>query len=382
MHSKRLVVTSVVRHADAEECSSFLRVVDVARGETLLTAALPESPYRREDPNPRGGLRGARGVSVLPDRLVVAASDRAFVFEPPWTLAAEITHPWMGGVHDVFAEPDALWIASTAADLLLKIGWNGTLLDAWSWREDETLVASLGFGKLGGFDESRDYRLPSPGIAAYDVVHLNSVSRSSRGLLLSFGRVLSPRALRLENVKGRLGRLGETGRVAGGLVAAARRLQDERRSLAPVPAPSRQGSSFALVGLHDGGASLREEGRGEILFREAGTRVPNHDGLEAGNLLLFNDSNRCRLVAVDQETGVVYRSVEVPGSPGFARGLAEIGGGLYAVGSQNPAAVHLIDLEASEVIRSVRFDDKPGETVYGVAPLPESFDESEAAQGR
>jgi hypothetical protein len=59
--------------------------------------------------------------------------------------------------------------------------------------------------------------------------------------------------------------------------------------------------------------------------------VPNHNAVLEGTLLIYNDSNQGRLVAYDCSSGRVRRSVVIPGSPSFARGLVAFGDGLYGV---------------------------------------------------
>src|SRR5204862_4656204 len=82
--SRRIVVTSVVRYAVPTEMSGWLRVVDLSSGETVFATLVPESVWRRHDPNPRGGTRGTRGVSVHGERLVIAGAERLYVFDTRW----------------------------------------------------------------------------------------------------------------------------------------------------------------------------------------------------------------------------------------------------------------------------------------------------------
>ena len=65
---------------------------------------------------------------------LVANAERLFVFDASWKPAGTITHPLLGGVHDVLAEEDGIWAACTCADLLLRVSWDGRLLTAWDWR--------------------------------------------------------------------------------------------------------------------------------------------------------------------------------------------------------------------------------------------------------
>jgi len=70
----RLIVTTVVRHAGQKQASGFFHIADTRTKQVLRKFAVPESAFRLNDPNPRGGLRGARGVSCWGDRIIIANS--------------------------------------------------------------------------------------------------------------------------------------------------------------------------------------------------------------------------------------------------------------------------------------------------------------------
>jgi hypothetical protein len=360
-----LAVTSVVRHAGPEETSAFLRIVDFGEGRVLATAAVPESAHRADDPNPRGGLRGARGASFHGDRFVVANSNRLFVMDQDWRLVRELSHPLMSAVHDVLADEDGIWITSSNLDLLMKLSWDGELLDTWTWRHDPKLVRTLGFRGVPTLDETRDYRDPRTlRSGVHNIVHLNAVTRGDEGLIVSFGRIIPPGTVRRRSVGARLRR------VAGAF-----------RSLDPPAAPGTRGevsqvagsSSAILLLSHGGDRRLRDGARAELLFQSGPIRVPNHNALQIGDLLVYNDSNVNSLVAFDRRAREVAREVALPGDDGFARGLLHLGDGRFLVGSQSPAAVHVADLGAGKVVSSIDLGGQPHETVYAVARVPEGF---------
>jgi hypothetical protein len=323
--SRRVVVTSVVRYAVPNSMSGWLRVVDLEAGETVFRTLVPESVWRRHDPNPRGGTRGTRGVSVHGDRLVIAGAERLYVFDTQWRLVAELTHRLMADVHDVLAGDDGIWVAATGCDALLLYGWDGKLLETCALRDDEPLVDRLGRPGhwLPPLDPAVDYRDPRIRMNVFDAMHLNGLARAQDGLLLSLGRV----STREEDV-------------------------------------GRSGFS-ALV--HFGDERLR------VLHRQPGAAVPNHNVAHTDDLLLFCDSNRHRLVAYDARTGAERVSVSVPGDPPFVRGLAQIDEAVWLVGSQAPLALYAVDLSRGERVAEYRLDGVEHEAVYAVCPLPGRF---------
>jgi hypothetical protein len=353
----RIAVTSAVRHAGAADFSGYVRVVDLASGEVALKAPIPESGRRADDPNPRGGVRGAKGVSALGDRLVVANSERLFVFDPAWSLAGEITHPLMGAVHDVLAVEDGVWVTCSACDLLLKVDWHGEPVETWSWRSEPSLVSALGFDSLPPLDPELDHRDPRAAQqGVHNVVHLNAVTRSPDGLLVLFGRVLAP-----ELVKQRLRKAGLARALAR--VGISRPLPTRPTQ---VPASTVPGSSFAVV-------ELRDAGPPQLVLHRSGTTVPNHNVEAVGDSIVYLDSNAGRLVVWDRESASERAAVAIPGSPSFARGLVRLDASTYLVGSQAPLALHAVDLSAGAVTETVELAGEPNESVYGLEIVPPAF---------
>jgi hypothetical protein len=359
----RIAVTSQVRFAGQAAYSGFLRIVDIDSGETLLTEPVPESRFRSSDPNPRGGLRGAKGISVAGDRLAVANSETVFALDAVWRPLGSFTHPFAGSIHDLLAEEDAIWIACTNADLLLKLDWDGNEIDRWSWRDDPRLVRELGFRSLPRFDPAIDYRDPRAlqgGV--HNVTHLNGVTRCAEGLLLSFGRVLSPAEVRRRRVRAVPGRL------------AARVGVQRAAPTTPTPLPTNfmPGSSSAILVLPESGGPLTGTSA-RLLLRVEDVVVPNHNVHEAGDLLVYDDSNGSRLVAVERSSGRERSSVPIPGDPAFVRGLARLDDDVYLVGSQAPLAVHAVDVRRSEVVGSFELAGAEHESVYAICVLPSIF---------
>jgi hypothetical protein len=373
---RRVAVSSIIRHAHPALESGLLRVMDLDTGRVLLTAPMPQSAHRAADPNPRGGLRGGRGVSFSANRFVVANTERLFVFDRQWQMVGELSNPRTADVHEILAERDGVWVTCTACDLLLKLCWEGTVLDSWSWRRDRRLAAQFGFESLPDLSEGLDYRDPRQrGHDVQDVGHMNAVTRAREGLVVSLGRVLTPRAYRSRRLK-RLARKA-TGRVAiarPALAALTRR--HLRKMMADVlPLPDRGSGSSALVLVPDRTASLESTPAATLLLRQDGIGLPNHNVLEVDGLLVYNDTNGGRLVAHDRRKDNSARSVGVPGSPGYARGLAWLEGETFVVGSQRPTALHIIDLRAGRVTSSVVLGRDPWESASSIALVPDSFDD-------
>ncbi|MBZ4422343.1 hypothetical protein [Myxococcus sp. RHSTA-1-4] len=364
MHDTRLLVTSIVRISGIGESSGYVRLVSRKERRVLATWPTPESPYRQFDLNPRGGLRGGRGIGADSERVVIAMTDRLFVFDRSWRQVGELTHPLFGEVHDILVEQDGVWVTASASDRLVKLGWDGTLLRSWSWRDDPALVEALELHDAPADDANADYRDPRQLPPVYDFVHLNGVSRAPEGLLLSFGFVASSVTRRLQRVLGLPGvllkKLGfDTGMSRPSRTFALRFLS----------------SRISTSSWH--GVLLPDQGAARLVTRMDGVKIPNHNLLRHGDAFVFNDTHSSHLVrrAVD---GSRTEQVRVPGSPAFARGLAPLGGSRFAVGSQRPAALYEIDFDDLSCEPLCELSTHPHECVYGIHAVPDGFGEPPA----
>jgi hypothetical protein len=353
----RVAVTSAVRHAGHERFSGYVRVVDLDGGAVLHIEPVPESPWRGVDPNPRGGTRGAKGVSVHGDRLVVCNSDSVFVLDHRLEPVTTFTHPLAGAIHDVLAEESGIWVTCTNADLLARFTWDGELAETWSWRDDALLMRELGFDSLPSTDLALDYRDPrvlQGGVT--NVVHLNAVTRGEQGLQLGLGRILAPDEVARRQRMARLGR-------AAARLGVVRRRKPETTT---APASAIPGSTAAIV-------ELRDDGSTRLRASQASVTVPNHNVLEHQGGLLYNDTNEGCLNGYLRREKIEHVTVAVPGDPGFARGLSHWRDDVFLVGSQHPLAVHAIDVTAGEVVETFELGGEENESVYAIAVLPETF---------
>jgi len=208
--SGRLLVTSIVRHADLRQASGFASVLELDSGRILMRSPVPESTRRARDPNPRGGLRGARGIAFCGNKLALANTERVLIFDSNWRLKNEITHPLMAGIHDLLADPEGIWVTCTSADLLVRVSWEGDLVSVWEWRADARLRTQLGFKQLARVNRGIDFRDPeSSRSAPRNLAHLNSIHHSGDRILVSLGRVIPPHSYKRLVLAGWMGRISQ-----------------------------------------------------------------------------------------------------------------------------------------------------------------------------
>jgi hypothetical protein len=361
-----VAVTSIVRHAAASEHSSFLTVVDIGTERIVGRFAIPETSMREHDRNPRGGIRGARGIAIGEDSWAVATADRIYVLNLAGGLVREISHPLAGGIHDLCPAAAGVWVAATASNSALLFSWDGQLLDSWHWCLDEGIRESFDLPRGLAPDPFLDYRVPSAGIGQYDITHLNSVYAAGTQLLVSLGHILPHAAIRQLRRRSRIARYGDRHRLTSSLVAKARHRRESRLLEASLPAPERKGGTYAVVSVPlEAGRISRAPS--SVVWQDARVKTPKHNLLLANGALLYTDSDRGLLVTVDVADRRELRTVAIPGSPPFARGLCAVGDA-YVVGSQRPLSLSIVS--QGHVTGSIVLPGHEWETSYAVGYLP------------
>ncbi len=363
----RLAVTSVIRHADAQSKSGFVHVIDWPSGDILARLPIPESVARAGDRNPRGGFRGVRGVTVCGNRLLVANADRIFVCDRSWRLDGEITHPLMGGNHDILADDEGVWTCCTNSDLLLKFSWSGALLREWDCRADSAFARQLRIEWAPPVRRDLDYRQAAVAARNSNILHLNSLNRDGDGrLVVSLGRIRPQHESWASQVKRTRRRWL---RPLGAALHHIERLGG--RGFEALPSIS--GGRCAVIRLGEGGGATGHAA--ELIWESDGAGVPNHNATLCGTALIYNDSNAHCLTRVDLQRDSKVHTVRIPGDRPFVRGLCQTGPDLFICGSQNPAALFEVDIEEQRTVREVVVSKIPNESVYGICEIPDSFDD-------
>ena len=314
---RRVVVSTICRGSRPGEPSGHLYVVDTERG-VLGSCEVPAAPYLEREPNPRGGIRGGRGLAAVADTLLVANGAQVLRFDRAWRPLTTISHPWCGNLHDIAVHDDRLWVCSTANDALAVFDLAGRLTDLVDLRPTALLD---GAGDGARFAATIDYRDPAGyELAASNRLHANGIGFDASGVpLVSLGR-----------------------------------------------AESEDGCERGLI--------VRADGRADPLAVADDVAVPTHNVAPlADGTVLTLDSGAGELLVLRAD-GAVARSLPLapPAPYGFLRGLCPAGGGTVLVGERNRLLV--VDLGAARTTASFTLAESPSESVYAIAPLPADFE--------
>ena len=312
---ERYLVSTICRGSRPGEPSGHLYVVDLEQG-VQGSCPVPPCEHLHREPNPRGGIRGGRGLATDGDTVYVANGSSVLRFDCGWHRLAEIGHTWCGNVHDIAVHEARLWVCSTANDALAAFDPAGRLTDLVDLRPAAGLA-----GDGSRFAAALDYRDPAGyPLAESNLLHANGVAFGADGApLVSLGR---------SEAEG-----------------------DERRR----------------------GLIARADGRGAVLPVADDVPVPIHNVLPLADgtvVTLDTGAGELRTLGAD---GTAHGSwtVAPPAPYGFLRGLCPTGDGLLLIGERN--RLLLVDLSVACLIRELTLSPSPREAVYAIAPLPAGF---------
>ena len=310
------LVSTICRGSRPDEPSGHLYVVDPERG-VQGSCPVPPCEHLQREPNPRGGIRGGRGLAAGGDTVYVANGSEVLHFDRSWRRIAGISHPWCGNVHDIALHDDRLWVCSTANDALAAFDAAGRLTDLVDLRPAAGMA-----GDGSRFAAAIDYRDPAGyPLEASNLLHANGVGFDADGAPLV--------------TVGRLEAEGDAGR--RGMIARADGLGSPISVADDVAVPIHN-----VLPMADGTVLTLDTGAGELCILHA-------DGTVAGSVTLA-----------------------APAPHGFLRGLCLTGDDRLLVGERNRLLV--VDLKSARAAGALMLSESPREAVYAITPMPAGFE--------
>ena len=367
---KRVIISTARRHTQPDEVSGNVYLVDAETGRVLQRSAMIEPPYRAEDTNPRGGMRGCKGISIREDQIAIANSAAVFRYDPQWNLLGMISHPSCSAIHDIAFQRDTLWVTSARTDVLMQFDLFGELLQHYYLRSPSPALSKLGWrppillrdehirqGKI-------DFRNPlTHDQESYDRAHLNSLCFLSNGeMLVSLGQVIGSEQAFLLQLKGRLIRLGlwplflSFNRAIGSLL---RKPKDLHSNLVVRP-----GKSLSAV------VRISPAGRHTLSLAIPDVSTPSHSLLALpDDTVVYLNTSAGTVLHFDPQPGAVNSTTKV--TDGFLRGAARLSENTILLGSKGELIV--FELDNQRIASTYRLTDDPNEAVYDIKVLPEHF---------
>ncbi len=156
----RAIATTVVRESiRGKQRTGFIYDVDLEARTVARRLPVPDPNFPESDDNPRGGVRGGRGVAVTSRGIVVANYDTLSVYDDEWTLLDSITHPLFVGLHEIDWDGSHIWMAATGIDALLRTTLDGTVEAAWDPHAAPDFMQFYLRRRPDPLDGSVDYRV-------------------------------------------------------------------------------------------------------------------------------------------------------------------------------------------------------------------------------
>jgi hypothetical protein len=335
----RVIATTVVRESiRGKQRTGYVYDVDWESQTVRRQLPVPDPRYPESDDNPRGGVRGGRGVAVTPAGVVVANYDTLSRYDDDWNLVDAFSHPLFVGLHEITWDGEHLWVTATSIDAVLKVGLDNTVEVAWDPHAPDVADQLRLRKRPHPVDGTVDYRRREA--PKLDSCHINSVSRDTGVTVVGCGLVRRQR--------------GTLARFSRRAMARARRLvhvSEEPRG------ERRRRSARSLV------VQLNGAGPAEILVELTGVDFPHHNGcLLDEERVAVNDSTNNRL-RIFTAGGGELQNLAVPGR--WLRGLARVDERRVLVGTA-PATIVLVNLERNEMEGSLQLSEDPNEAVHGL----------------
>lgn len=367
----RLLVTTVCRNTHFSEPSGYIYLIDPHQQQVLQRSEMIEPAFRAVDTNPRGGLRGSRGISIHEDEIAIANASTVCRYNPEWNLTGILTHPAAAAIHDILYQgKDTLWLTTACNDLVFQFDLSGKMLQHYYLRNSGAVTTQLKWKPPAALRSEQivngeiDFRDPrSYAEEIHNHAHVNSIcALSEKDVLVSMGLVIDRKFSTLLFVKKHLEQAG----LWSGLLAVNRKL----RSLLRMQKNAH--SDLILQPARGRSAVIRITAGQEprVVLTVKDTTVPSHSiQVLADQTAVYLNTTTGEVIRFQPEDGSVLTSTKV--TDGFLRGALQLNGRTLLVGSKN--VLINFDLSTQRVIDIWPITQNPHESVYDIKRLPDHY---------
>jgi len=366
----RAIISTASRHKAPEEASGHYYIVDIDSFQILQCSEIIEPPHREFDTNPRGGVRGGKGIFIREDIVILSNSSSVFIYDHNWVPLSIISHPSLGGIHDLCVVGDTLWITSSRNDLLFCFDFQGKILDYFDFRKMPHVFSEIKWKPkpflsekqvLSGKIDFRDPRTHDPNVS--DASHINGVDQLPTGdLLVSLGLLINTNFSNLLLLKKWLLEKGlwKKWLALNRLISRTFSLKKHMHSDMVIQ-PAR---AFSAV------VKISKNRQVEPCISFFGPTVPSHSVriLQDGTAVYLNTTNG-EILHFSPETREIF-SKEVIGKK-FLRGVRQTKDGNLLVGDNQ--LLYRYDHIQKQIITTMKISDDPHEAIYDIFIMPDDL---------
>lgn len=366
-----LLISTTRRHTPANEISGKLISFDLAAKAVIRESEIIEPPFRDLNPNPRGGIRGLKGISVSGELLAIANSSSIFVYDRIWNLVANIEHPSIAGIHDIFFSGDEIWVSSARNDVIARIDLSGTIRELIDIRtlgayKNASAKSSTSMQSKADFISGKiNFRDPTThDEAGADSAHVNSVYLGADGnLYFSCGLIRSTDHIRLVRWKSMLARFGILNPILKlNDFVISKIVQKAKKNKNETIAKPFSGKSLFLKKTKDG----------EVIkiLELTGVSVPSHSiRYLSGDEFAYLKTNEGTILILEGSTGKLRNQFKVGNN--FLRGFTKLNDDICVAGDGNEIVV--LNFGTGEIISRHEISTDKNENVFDIFVLPDGF---------
>ncbi len=367
----KVLISTAWRHTNENQPSGRLLVFDIEQRKVIRACQIIEPPFRKYDPNPRGGFRGLNGIIVEDDFIAIANASTIFLYDKLWNPLKFFWHPSCTGIHDIFYNSGMIWVTSTNNDLLFCFDLNGNLVKFIDVRKFEYIkdISNNRIqpylsddGIINGKINFRDPRSYDHIIT--DALHVNSFIVLDNGdFLISCGLLRVVDRLTLHKLNHRL-KQSPLSKMYSKLYKLHRQiLKKDTYDRLDKSATKKRNTLSLILRVNHENSSVNAMVINDCF-------VPGHS-LRAldNNLIIYLNSSSGELIVFDStELSIISKSKigEI-----FLRGARQVNERSLMLGDNN-YLIHF-DLINREVISRTLISDDPNESVFDIHILPEEY---------
>jgi hypothetical protein len=366
-----ILISTSARNTPVDQPSGELVVYELETRKVIRRCEIIKPPYANVDPNPRGGLRGLKGISFQGDMVAIANASTIFLYDADWNPIRYFWHPSCALIHDIAFHQDTLWVTSAENDLVVGFSFSGAVKEIINARDFVNKIGSPNWETKKRLTQEQlmegviDFRNPATHNNAYsDSAHVNGIAFRSNGeMLVSYGLIKSHRHMNLVNLKKKLTRIGVWQKIIvlndalQKRMRGAKEVNSEKLVVHPTP-----GSSAVL--------RIDENRSAELSLLIEKLTFPSHTVtvLEDGSAT-YLVSTCGELVHFDPASGEIFGTFRM--GKRFLRGTTQLPDGSLLLGDHTNL-LHF-DLKEEKVISSTPITDNPLYFVFTIQILPRHF---------
>jgi hypothetical protein len=368
----KVLISTSCRYAPPSQPSGYLLVYDLDEDRIVRKCQIIEPPYRDADPNPRGGVRGLKGISIKKNHIAIANASTIFIYDHEWNPIHYFFHPICAGIHDIELNEknDAVWVSSSRNDLLVCLDFFGKVQAHYDLRRF-SLIRALATRKIKPYLSEKQIRSGSPNyrdprthdLAMTDALHVNSFAFLANGdLLISCGlfRIINNESLH------RINNFVKINPVLNNVSHLFKKVRSKIRStknhFEDKPISSRKSISLLLRIPRTGDV------KNSLLLEDC--KYPSHSiRLLDNNSALYLNTTSGEVIHFNPITDEIFSSKKI--GEKFLRGATQLPDWTVLIGDNHDLLNY--DLENQQTIKKMRVTEDPNEAIFDIQILPDWF---------